>query len=325
MKLAISTLLLISLSACNGFQYSDNEKKNNSNQKTAENSKGSNSGTSGSSPDITNKPGSTPKKIESVETKPVETKPVETKPAASNSEANIPSVNTEQEININIKDKMKSFANNKDISADELKNTLKYFSDGGIILHFFNYLRDNSKTLNADRPGRDWRPKGTLSSLKCKEILDIIAKDPQLQKNLTKKEDQEALKNALDAINVNINLHTKYSSLLKKALEKVNSDFFKKKRLRCDYQVMPWIDNALDALHNKVIYTAKGADGGMSNIKEVPKTPKEMIIMMTNDEQTCGIPHYINRVESLNLEDEELKEFISEMKSMLTELRLYYN
>lgn len=319
MKLAISTLLLISLSACNGFQSLDNEKKNNSNQKTAENSGNSNSGTSGSSPDITNKPGSTPKKTESVETKPVETKP-----PASNSEANIPSVNTKEEINNNIRNKMKPFANDKNININDLKKVIISFNNDNMISHFFNYLKDYSK-IKSDRPGRDWRPPGTLSSLQCKKILEIIAKNLQLQKNVTKKEEQEALKNALDAVNVNINLHTKYSSLLTKAQEKVDSDLFKGKKLRCDYQVMPWIDNALDALHNKVIYTAKGADGGMSNIKEVPKTPKEMIIMMTNDEQTCGIPHYINRVESLNLEDEELKEFISEMKSMLTELRLYYN
>jgi hypothetical protein len=129
------------------------------------------------------------------------------------------------------------------------------------------------------------------------------------------------------------NLHIKYENLLDRAVELVEKETFDKIRWRCDHQVMPWVKNALDAIENNAAYTAKGAEGGMSSITSVPKTPEGLIKMAIDEKQVCGIPDYIRRAESTlkpesknfisysKEKEESLREFLKKMKAMLIELR----
>lgn len=131
-------------------------------------------------------------------------------------------------------------------------------------------------------------------------------------------------------------LHTKYKDLLKKASNLVDTNVFDKIRARCDHQIIPWLENALDALQNDVPYNAQGAHSGMSAYKEAPKTPREMIGFAIDKDKYCSIPHYIERVEqtldpkskdynsALQDQDGDLREFIENMKTMLAELKNYH-
>jgi len=134
-------------------------------------------------------------------------------------------------------------------------------------------------------------------------------------------------------------LHTKYAPLLKTAAAKVDTKVFDKIRSRCDHQVMPWIENALDAIENGVPYTAKGAESGMGNYGQgqVPKTPRELIVLFLNKDQRCGLADYIERVESTidpshkdftkytKQELDELKKFIQDMKDMQADLKVEFS
>ncbi|MCA9508833.1 MAG: hypothetical protein KC505_10475 [Myxococcales bacterium] len=130
-------------------------------------------------------------------------------------------------------------------------------------------------------------------------------------------------------------MHTKYANLLKKALAMVNSNVFDKIRFRCDEQVIPWLENALDSLESKVPYTAQGAVAGMSAYKEAPKNPVKMIAFAIDKSNTCSIPDYIERLErtldskskdynsDLLGQESDLRKFIKEMEAMLKELNSF--
>ena len=132
------------------------------------------------------------------------------------------------------------------------------------------------------------------------------------------------------------NLHIKYSPLLKEAAQTVHTKVFDRIRVRCDEQMMSWVENALDALNNNIPYAAQGAQSGMSAIKEVPKTPEGLIALAIDEKQVCGIPDYIRRVETTldinhanhmsytSSEEKEVASLITRMKEMLSELRAQF-
>jgi len=140
------------------------------------------------------------------------------------------------------------------------------------------------------------------------------------------------------------NLHSRYAPLLLQAARFAVDDEFRKVRIRCDLQVMPWIENALDNIFNKAPFNApaeaaeayaRSRDEVRSEIVAIPSQPLPVIEMFIQEGQRCGIPDYIRRLEETldpqskkftpenYAKNAELVAFLKEMKGMLAALKAF--